>query len=128
MKNGTTTSSGNLFLAVPYSKSFSKRFNKTFRSPGIQVQFTGNMTISNLFVALRDKDSTAQKSVVIYRYKCTQVDWEEECIRELGRSFVEKAQRTPKSPLSHLPTQPGHGTLYQYELLHHYRKGGTWHH
>ena len=41
-------------------------------------------------VATRDKDSTAQKSGVIYRYKCTQADCEEEYIGELGRTFRDR--------------------------------------
>ena len=96
--NGATTNSNNLFLVGPYSKGLSKRYSKTCRTLGIQVHFKGSNTICNLQVAPKDKDPTVQKSGVIYRYKCTQVDYEEGYIGELGRTFGDRLKEHLRAP------------------------------
>ena len=88
--SGATMNSRTLFLVVTHSKGLSERFSKACRSLGIQVHFKGSNTICNLLVAPKDKDSTVQKSGVIYRHECTQADCEEEYIGELGRTFGDR--------------------------------------
>ena len=60
----------------------------------MQIHFKGSNTIHNLLVAPKDKDSTVQKNGIIYRYKCTQADCEEEYIGKLGRTFGEGSKNT----------------------------------
>ena len=102
---GATTNRRNLFLVLPYSKCLSKRFSKTYRNLQIQVHFKESNTIHSLLMAPKDKDSFIQKSGVIYRYKCTQADCEEEYIREFGRTFGDRLKEHLRSPFPYLPTQ-----------------------
>ena len=96
--NSATTNSCTIFLVVPYSKGLNEIFSKTCRSLGIQVHFKGSKTINNLSVATKDKESTTQKSGVIYGYKCTQADCDEEYIRELGRIFSDRLKEYLRDP------------------------------
>ena len=52
--------------------------------------FQGVSTIKDLLVHSKDRDTTLQRSGVIYRYKCGRVDCEEEYIGESGRTFAER--------------------------------------
>ena len=121
--NIATTNSRNLFLVVPYSKGLSVRFSKTCRSLGMQFTLKGSNTVYILLAAPTVKDSNVQKSGIIYRYKCIQMESEEEYSGEwgIGKDLGEQAQRTPHSPLPYLSPYPGH----QCGLLHHNRQGGT---
>ena len=60
---------------------------------GVQVHFKGGNTIKTLLMGLRDRENIPQKSGVIYRYKCDQMDCDEEYIgvseRTCGERFKE---------------------------------------
>ena len=114
---------GNVVLVMPDSKGSTKHLVKTCRSLQIQFHFKGSNIIWYLLGVPKIKDSILQKSGVIYRYKCTQVDCEEEYIKGIRKDLWRKAKRTPKGPLLHLPTQQGHRTSNQWGLLHHNRQG-----
>ena len=68
---------------------------------GIGVYFKGGNTIKELLAHSKDKDNIAQKSGVIYRYKCDRVDCGEEYIGESGRTFAERFRKhmRPPSPI-----------------------------
>ena len=66
---------------------------------GVQVHVKGVTTISNLLVAPKDKDKFTKKGGVIYKFKCVQADFEEECMRESARTFGEGSRN-----ISILPT------------------------
>ena len=69
-----------------YTRGLRESFKKACKTQGTQAHFRGNNTIHTLLVAPEDKDNTTQKSGVIYHFKFTQVDCEEEYIRESGRT------------------------------------------
>ena len=54
------------------------------RGPG---HFKGGNTIKSLLVAPEHRDNITQKSRMMYRYNCNQLDCEEECIGESPRAF-----------------------------------------
>ena len=118
--SSATTNNRIMFLVVPYSKGLSKRFSKTCRSLDIQVHFKGSNTINNLFSGNQRWELHTQKSGVIYRYKCTQADCEEEYIRESGRAFVDRLKEHLRAPSPIYQHEPGHGTPYQCGLFHHH--------
>ena len=45
-------------------------------------------------MAPKDKDTTTQKSGVIYQFECTQADCEEEYIMESGKTFGHRLKGT----------------------------------
>ena len=83
---------------MPYTKGLRERFSKTCRSIGIQVHFKDCRIISNLLVAPKDKDSTTQRSGVNYRFKCSQVDCEQEYLGESGRTFGDSLREHLRAP------------------------------
>ena len=64
----------------------------------MQVHFKGEVTIKNLLVSPKDKDSITKKSSVIYWFKCDRIDCEEEYIEESSRTFGERYREHLKAP------------------------------
>ena len=64
----------------------------------MQVHLKGGLTIKNLFMAPKDKDTIMKKSGVIYRYKCNRVKCDEEYIGESARNFAERFKEHLKTP------------------------------
>ena len=62
------------------------------------MHFKGDITIKNLLVKPKDRDTIWQKSRVIYRYQCGRVDCEGEYIGKLGRTFAERYKEHMKAP------------------------------
>ena len=74
---------------VPYTQGTSDSFKNICQRYGIQVHFKGGMTLKNLLVSPKDKESITKKSSVIYWFRCDRIDCEEECIGESSRMFEE---------------------------------------
>ena len=55
-------------------------------------------TTHNLLVAPKDKDSTTQKSGVIYWLKCTQASCDEKYSGESGRTFGDRLKEHFRAP------------------------------
>ena len=85
-------------IVVPYHQGLSENFKRTCRKYGVQVHLKGGLTIKNLLMSPKDKDTIWKKSGVIYRYKCNRVDCEEEYIGESARNFVERFKEHLKTP------------------------------
>ena len=96
--NNNKIENHNIFLVVPYTKGASESFKKVCRKLEIQVHFKGNSTICTPLVASKDKETTAQKSGVIYQLRCTQAGCKEEYIRELGRTFWNRLREYSRAP------------------------------
>ena len=64
---------------------------------GVQVHFKGGNSIKKFLVAPKDMDYITLKNRVIYKYKCYQVDCEEEHIGESERTFVERLKEDPRA-------------------------------
>ena len=62
------------------------------------MHFRGGSTIKNLLVNSKERDTILQKIEVIYRYKCGNVDCEEEYTEESGRTFAERFKEHMKAP------------------------------
>ena len=79
----------------------SESFKRTCSRYGVQVHLKGGLTIKNLLMAPKDKDTIMKKSAVIYRYKCNRVECNEEYIGESARNFAERFKEHLKTPLPH---------------------------
>ena len=104
--NGTSNNnSKNISMVVPYIQGLGEKFKRTCNGKGIQVHFKGSDTTRTLLMAPKDKDTKLQKSGVIYKYKCPQMNCPEECIGETGGAFGDRLKeyvRTP-SPSTNMP-------------------------
>ena len=85
-------------IVVPYHQGLSENFKRTCSRFGVQVHLKGGLTIRNLLMSSKDKDTIWKKSGVIYRYKCNRVDCEEEYIGESARNFAERFKEHLKTP------------------------------
>ena len=85
-------------MVVPYQQGLSERFKNTCQKYGVQVYFKGGQTIKDLLMNPNDKDPITNKSRVIYRFKCSEDECEEEYIGESARTFVETFKEHWKSP------------------------------
>ena len=94
-------SNQNLYMVIPYYQGLSESIKKSCKKFGVQVHFKGGQTIRNLFMALKDKDPITKKSGVIYRYKCDEIECDEEYIGESARTLAErfKEHQKPPSPI-----------------------------
>ena len=71
---------------MPYTKGLSDSFRIICSKQEIQVHFQGGITIKNLLIVHKDKDTITQKSGVILRYKCNRVECDKEYIGEFKAS------------------------------------------
>ena len=85
-------------MAVPFVIGMGKSCRNIYRKYGIEMHFREGSTIKDLLVHPKDRDSILQKSGVIYNYKCSRVDCEEEYLGESGRTFAERFREHMKAP------------------------------
>ena len=85
-------------MVVPYIYGLGEKFKRTCNKQGIQVHFKGTNTIKQLLMALKDRDSKLQKSGIIYKCKCPQINCAEESIWESGRTFGDRYKEHLKAP------------------------------
>ena len=74
-------------MVVPYIQGLGEKFKRACNRKSIQVHFKVSNTIKTLPMAPKDKDTKLQKSRVIYKYKCLQINCPEEYISGTGRAF-----------------------------------------
>ena len=86
-------------MLVPCVKGISESCKNICRKHGIQMYFKGGWIIKDLLVHPKDMDTILQKSGVIYRYKYSRVDCEEEYIEESSRTFTERFKELMRPPL-----------------------------
>ena len=107
-------------IVVPYHQGLSENYKRTCKKYGVQVHLKGGLTIKNLLMSHKDKDTILKKSGVIYRFKCNRVDCEEEYIGESARNFAERFKehlKTP-SPIHDHSTISGHNvTIDNFEIV-----------
>ena len=85
-------------ITVPYHQGLSESFKRTCRKYGIEVHLKGGHTIRNLLMNPKDRDPILKRSGVIYRFRCTRVECDEEYIGESARTFGERYKEHQKSP------------------------------
>ena len=95
----------NISMVAPYIQGLGEKFERTCNNQGFQAHFKGTQTIKQLLMAPKDKDIKLQKSWVIYKYKCSQINCTGEYIGESGRTFGNRYKEHLKAPSSiHLHT------------------------
>ena len=65
---------------------------------GVQVHYIGRNTIKSLLMAFKDKDHITKKSSIIYRFKCSRVECDDEYIGESSRTFGERFREHLMAP------------------------------
>ena len=85
-------------ITVPYYRGLSESIKQRCKNYGVQVYFSGGITIKNLLMAPKDLDPMMKKSGVIYSYKCGRVECNEEYIGESSRTFRERFKEHQKAP------------------------------
>ena len=93
---------------------------RTCSRHGVQVHLKGGLTIKNLLMASKDKDTIMKKSGVIYRYKCNRVECDEEYIGESARNFAERFKEHLKtlSPIHDHSVISGHSvTIDNFKIV-----------
>ena len=110
--NGTSNNNNikNISIVVPYIQRLGEKFKRTCNKKGIQVHFNGSNTIKTLLMAPKDKDTKLQKSGVIYKYKCPQMNCPEEYIGDTGRAFGDRLKEhfRAQSHIHQHSSSPGH--------------------
>ena len=80
-----------------------EKFKRTCNRKGIQVHLKGSNTFKTLLMAPKDMDTKLQKSGVIYKYKCSQINCHEEYISETGRAFGDRLKEHLRAPSPIIP-------------------------
>ena len=106
----TTKTIGNFLEWFHTYRDWVKSIKEHVKGKGIQVHFKGSNTIKTLLMAPKDKDTKLQKSRVIYKYKCLQVNFPEEYISETGRAFGDRLKEHLRAPstIHHHTSSIGH--------------------
>ena len=65
---------------------------------GVQVHYKGGNTIKSLLMTPKDKDHITKKSGIIYRFKCSRVECDDDYIRESSRTFGKRFWEHLKAP------------------------------
>ena len=103
IRNNTGFNNNKPYMVMPNIKGMSESCTNTYRKHGIEMHFKWGNTTKDILVHHKDRDTILQKSQLIYRYKCSRVDCEEEYIRDSGRTFTESIRehmRTPHPPMA----------------------------
>ena len=87
MNSNSNNKNSHIYTVVSYTKGLSKSLKDMPGEVRVQVHYKGSTKLWNLLVAPKDKHKITQKCKVIYSFKCTQADCEEEYIGESGRGF-----------------------------------------
>ena len=96
-------------MVVPYIQGLGEKLKSTCNKKDIHVHFKGVITINDLLMAPKDKDTKLQKCGLIYQYECPTINCPVEYIGETGRAFGDRLKehcRAP-SPFTITPAQQG---------------------
>ena len=85
-------------VAIPYTQGLGESIKKICSKYGIQTHFKGNMTIKQLLVKPKDKDSIEKKSGAIYLFQCGKLACDEEYIEKTSRTMGESYKEYLKEP------------------------------
>ena len=102
-------------IVVPYHQGLSENFKRTCSKHGVQVHPKGALTIKNLLMAPKDKDTIMKKSGVIYRYKCNRVGMWWRIHWWVSKKFLQRGSRNTLRPL--LPSMTILSSLVTVSLL-----------
>ena len=85
-------------IVVPYIEGIGESLKKICKKHGVDMHFKGGQTLKNILMSPKDKDGITSKNSVIYSYTCGSIDYGEEYIGELGRTFGERYKEHLKAP------------------------------
>ena len=88
----------NITLVVPFIPGTSEKFKKLGKARGIQVHYKGTNTLRILLGNSKDKDPKANKTGIIYHYKCPHINCPEAYIGESGRALGDRVKEHLKEP------------------------------
>ena len=74
-------------IVIPYTQGLCESIRNISNKHGIQTHFKSGRTLKNVLVISKDKVNINHKSGFMYWDKCNRVECDEECIRELARTF-----------------------------------------
>ena len=77
-------------VALPYIKGLSEQYRHTLAKYRVRVFFKGTSTIKSLLMHPKDPTPDAQKTDIIYHWKCPVNNCTAECIGETNRSLKER--------------------------------------
>ena len=77
-------------VVIPYIKGLSKQYRHTLAKYRVRVFFKGTSTITSLLVYPQDPIPDAQKTNIIYQWKCPANNCTAEYIGETNRSLKER--------------------------------------
>ena len=83
---------------VPFISGTSEKFKKLCKAKGIQVHYKGTNTLRTLLGNSKDKDPKANKTGIIYHYKCPHMNCPEAYIGESGRALGDRVKEHLKGP------------------------------
>ena len=86
------------YITVPYDKDLSESFKNICKRYGIQVHFKSGKTLKDELVEPKDKDHITKKSGIIYRFKCSRLECDEEYTGETARTFGKRFKEYLKAP------------------------------
>ena len=113
-------------VVIPYIKGISEQYRHTLAKYRVRVFFKGTSTIKSLLMHLKDPIPDAQKTDIIYPWKCPA-----EYIGETNRSLKERVsdhrnQTTSAIRNHHISTKHPKAELHDFTII--YRDSNTLHH
>ena len=113
----------NITLVVPINPGTNEKFKKMCKAKGIQVHYKGTNTLRTLLGNPKDKDPKANKTGIIYHYKCPHINCSEAYIGESGRALGDRVKEHLKAP-PHPPTQHHNRTSIGSRTIQYCTQGG----
>ena len=118
-------------VVIPYIKCLSEQYRHTLAKYRVRVFFKGTSTIKSLLMHQKDPIPDAQKTDIIYHWKCPANNCTEEYIGETNRSLKESVsdhrnQITSTIGNHHISTEHPKAELKDFTIIN--RESNTLHH
>ena len=96
--NNTSQINKRCHIVVPYSQGLYEIYKNICRKYGVQVHFKGGNTLKNLLMFPKDREAKTKQRNIIYCFKCSRTECDDECIGESATTFEERYKEHLKSP------------------------------
>ena len=118
-------------VVIPYIKGLSEQYRCTLAKYRVRAFFKGTSTIKSLLMHPKDPIPDAQKTDIIYHWKCLANNWIAEYIGETSRSLKERVsdhrnQTTSTIRNHHISTKHPKAELKDFTIID--RENNTLHH
>ena len=81
-----------------YTKGLCESYKSIGSKYGVQAYFKGGNTLKSLLMFPKDKEEIKKQSNIIYWYKCSRTECDDEYIEESARTFEERYREHLKAP------------------------------